>query len=159
MCLTYHFPPRALTLTCNPVRLSISAVSRHHWSLRVTQQGFWTHNNQHVLYMHTSSETDIKLHDKKLPEQRQTCDERGKKCRESFHLSDIPTNLSKRECAVVDVGEWKDRVEHGVAKINSKATVWKASLGFPLPSPYWHHIANWKRGGGGSLFSSNILKQ
>lgn len=38
----------------------------------------------------------------------------------------------------------KIREEHGVAKINSKAAVWKASLSFSLLNPYWHLKSNFR---------------
>lgn len=68
-----------------------------------------------------------------------------KKRKEFIFITDIPTDLSEGECAVVEAGRlekiWK---EHGVAKINSNSIVWKASLCFSLLNPYWHLKRNFR---------------
>lgn len=70
-------------------------------------------------------------------------EEGGAGGKESFLSSDITTDPSKGGMCcrrkAEEIGQ-----EHAVAKINSKAAVWKASFSFSLPNPYWHLKSNFR---------------
>lgn len=100
-------------------------------------------------HMHKYTHTQIKqirFHQKTTwwwEASREAADMRGRKKGESFLSSDITTDPSEggMRCSRCGMAE-KILEEHDVAKINSKAAVWKASLSLSLLNPYWHLKSN-----------------